>query len=814
MHYKQINAAFGRKGLIAKSNAYNSEKEVVRWAFSKKGDHVVAKKLEALMLDNPWLLQTTAFSRSGQQSLSLWQLLISVNRINVLAFLLEKFPQMAGVPNQYGHTLMHAAIPNPPLLAKVCASAAALVNKADFTGNNPLHWAVMNGYIQSVDILLSHTDVDRFARNSAQHSVFQLGAENKEILDTLLNVSHGNGLRSTPPNRKALLEKIIPTLAQPSAAGLDLLDAVQAPHTGTSAETASAGMSALSWEEQSAMMVVLLHHLQDACNAQCDAALSQRLCQQFVDTATEVPLFAKDGLRSLLNGMTLSFKLKTQLLTAMSQRISVLHRPIVTLEEQIKRTFYIWLSNGNHHQPANQKAKPNFQHKSGRASRQALMQTLWDFLQEPQNPTDIELVLLALRSRQSSGEIVFCIGRLYHNMTSYQQGIAQYMVFNVLKEHPWDVQKNASKSFAYFIRRCQRAAKKNPSAPVFHNDILTLNKAKKTPDRLRLAENFTQLQRHFGEEKSPCSFEALLDQALKKPVKHRQEEVRIIARELFNVSRHYYQQQPLQELAQNNADERVHTNAFIAYFNRLNTILVKKILEQPKAKLHTALTLLPQIADALCDLSEENAYADLTGLMLIFSVISRSPIARLTQYWDKLSKRDATIVHELEILCTLEGNFRNLRILENTVSTALPCISIVLRDLIFAQEGNEHKEQRLHFQGKILSKIQRTQQQQAFKPVLFYSDLPTLMLNDSPINNAELEALSQSLQPRKMGDKSRSKGNVHQAVSMRSGRQFFERDYGETAHNAPQNNPSPPNPSSFATLRLDRPDNGSATGPR
>ena len=737
MDYENISHALDNE------NKHALPKRLRRLVRSKKSNDDVQAELAGCLLENKWLVTSHLFSR--YENVPLWQLLMNCKRTEVLEVLLHTFPEIAKGRNRRDQTLMHLVTSSPPLLKTLCLIYPTFVNKQDNKGNTPLHAAVINGALQSIKILLSTAPSALFIFNMKGKSVFQLAAENSDILNILFTQACTNKLTEEDPKRKALLDTI-PFLSVKTTH--DIL-----PNTSITDNVLhhknivpEVDISQFSEQEQSELIESTLLPLQK--NATHDS-VKEALYRCFTKFSGIIPLQQMNNIESIFSGSALPIESKRQLLAHVSDKIIEQRHPIQTQQENLKQDFYLWLSSQDNRIHTVEVATPKFESKSRYISRQETMKLLWECFQQALNPHDIEHLMLGLSGRSSVRASVYCINRLYKHLNQYQQIMAQYMVYNLLQNDPYAFRDTALKCFNSFMQTCQEHAQNDPKSPSFYKKIKVINELEINDANTIAVDNFESLQQWCRLAKKEVSFENLLSKALKKPTDNRQKEVNSIAKELVAMSMCYYQPLPLAELAKNTETKKHRGQAFTNYFNNLSNLFVTSILSVETAKLPTALEILPQLANALCDLSEENSYADLTSLMIICACIHQHPIARLSNYWDKISEENTAIINELTLLCDNKDNYRHLRTLTATAKLSLPCSAVVHRDLRFAWDGNENGLQRLLMIGKVLAPIHQTQRQIQYQSISFCTDLPQTMERYKPKNEKVLDALSLIHKPKK-----------------------------------------------------------------
>ncbi len=416
------------------------------------------------------------------------------------------------------------------------------------------------------------------------------------------------------------------------------------------------------------------------------------------------------------------------------------------IQQSLKQQFHGWLNDTDNQLKNTEKTQPDFSKLSTQQPRQKSIELLWNFIQSTQNPDELAQNTLGLMGVLPIREILIGINRLYPHLNAYQQGLAQYMVFNLLKNDPHTMQETAASQFERFLRRCA----KEP-APLYAVNLQDLQRANHTYTALN--KNFLELQALVNQnnktEQHPqpskdnlVSFEALVDSALAKSSKNRQVEVTLIAHELMNMTKCFYQRISIEELCLRKDEQKENVKNFVKYFNIINNFLVKKILKQPTEKIESAVLLLAQIADVLYSLKSEQSFADLSGLLLMASALNNSSVSRL------ILNPDQPLLRKLQNICSPANNHAGFTELSHSVEYAFPNIPLTQKSLTFAKDGNPNLLDRVLVMGSILKAVQEASDRVKNQAAEFATDLPSFVQRYKPLTDDALYEASLAHRPR------------------------------------------------------------------
>lgn len=239
------------------------------------------------------------------------------------------------------------------------------------------------------------------------------------------------------------------------------------------------------------------------------------------------------------------------------------------------------------------------------------------------------------------------------------------------------------------------------------------------------------------------SFDELVNNALAKESTGRDKEIAQIALAIMKNNMLFYQKVGICEFYNKNWSRQEHPELSpnirtqTAHINILTDYFIEKILNQPPENITNAVKLIVQLAHALCPLEKSSSsgkpYPDLTGLLIMASVLNSASISRVTPYLKQLTTNEQAICEEMVQLCDKRFNSRWMRYIEKLPS--LPFVGIAQSDITFIIDGNpEDLLNMSELLGQTLLRILKTKVHVYSGVCTHETDLP-LILNKKNTNN-------------------------------------------------------------------------------
>lgn len=385
---------------------------------------------------------------------------------------------------------------------------------------------------------------------------------------------------------------------------------------------------------------------------------------------------------------------------------------------------------------------------------------------------------LGLLLSHSYLELLVCIRRLYPDFDTAQKLVANFIVLQLLIHHVNDkiLPFPTLTLQLRFIRDLNAHEDHGLPETIAESINDRLDKALELNmsfSKLPLFRNFHLLNRAIGQPdfvQMSQSFDELVNNALQtRSKKRRAHQISLIAGELKMLTIYLYQHVSIDEYAnngwskENKAELAPHVCQLTNMINKLNLYFAEKILTQPKDNVKNVLRFISELTEAICPLEGER-YPDLNSTVLLSSVLDRICVSRLKPIFDTLKEREKKIFEELEIVVSTRKNAEYMRKIYSNRRTALPFSGNLVKQITFAQEGNDgnrHNDEnndsigneqilnRAEASGAVLRTLMEVKLLINFTRVHFHTNLPVFITQYQEPSEELLDCLSYRLLPNK-----------------------------------------------------------------
>ncbi|USQ15429.1 ankyrin repeat domain-containing protein (plasmid) [Legionella lytica] len=766
------------KNLITSNdNEKNIAKTLIKW-FNQ----------DSSLLDITYLLDQNVF-----------HFLMRKSKFYVIEKLLENetWRSKASHCDRSGHTVLHYAAKCDAscirILALLMGYFPELLNKADNSGNTPIHTAVLHNQSWAVQMLVKSPLVNRSLPNLKGESPMRLAVDNKELNQALFCIELASleqlDLRYRSPNSstKEMLWKEFPLLSSRSHidnASSSSSNSKPCPSTPRAviADTIEENSGKNSHDNQIVTTDQLIYLVQDLIIAyKIDSHTSRaiKLQEQFNQfclhhSVENIIDFDKADLDAQQVRLILS--------KAINFLYPIAHKRYSLIQHEFNSLLKLFAySLVNNQLLVETPPLGELNISTEKHQNIILLQKLWLLTagQEMPNSTrefDFGILsrrILGLLNSYSLMEILIGLRIIYSDCDLAQKSIANFLIIQLLFYHviehialppllgmhlrflssrnmnPTSNLGEMGKQFNEYLEKAFQLSSMISSQPVLHNFYI-----------IRQQLSYQKLVATNN------SFDDLINQALALPPKKRIEHVKLIAHELRSLTMAFYQRVSVVEfrdegwLKEKRQQSAPHITELTKQFNKLSAYFSEKVLTQSAENIQNALQFLIELAQHLCPLDSEH-YLDLNHLMMLSSVFNSIGISRLTNVFNTMSSTEQSIIDEVNHAVSNKKNFKFMRDIYNAYRTTLPFLGYILTETTFANSGNDNELVRAEMVGVVLKKLMEIKVQVNFEQATHSTTLPLFLENYTAPNEEFLYQNSLKIQPQKEEKSPRKSLSMH-----------------------------------------------------
>lgn len=650
-----------------------------------------------------------------------------------------------------------------------------LLNKADNSGNTPLHTAVLNNQSWAVRMLVKSPQVNRSLTNLKGETPMRLVGNNYELNQILFCLELASieqlDLRYRSPNSstKEKLWKEFPLLSRCQTDIVSSSSMLRVPNAEIVEGSLIKENKNLP-EHQGIppeQLIFLVHDLINAYKTDSNSSEAGRLQEQFNQFCVH------NSLENIIDFDKADLDPK-QIRMILSRAISFLypaaHKRYLLVQHEFNsllKLFAHLLINNRVLVETPPLGELNI--NTEKYHNKMLLQTLWLLIAGQEIPHSVREFdfgilshrILGLLNSYSLIEILIGLRLIYPDCDIAQRAIANFLILQLLFYHvtaqiclppllgmhlrflcnlntnPKSELGEIGKLFNEYLEKAFQLGSMMSSHPLLYNFY-----------RIKQQVNLVELI------KINDSFDDLIDQALVLPPKKRIEHVALITHELRTLTMAFYQRVSLSEfrdecwLKEKRQQTAPHITELTEQFNKLSAYFSEKILTQSAENLQNALLFFAELAQCLCPLDSE-LFPDLNHLMMLSSVFNNMGVSRLTNAFNTLPSREREVIDEVNLVVSNKRNFKFMRDIYNAYRTTLPFLGYILTEITFANSGNDNELVRAEMVGVVLKKLMEIKVQINFEQIIHRTTLPVFLDSYTPPDEELLYQASLKLKPLK-----------------------------------------------------------------
>lgn len=673
-----------------------------------------------------------------------------------LSYICKKLPTLVNEKDNIGQLPLHygAITGDVASLDRLIKANNANVNIKDEFGNTPLHYAVISGNIKAISILQAVPGLRYDLKNKKGDSVISLAKNNPDILAVL-------GARNLSVPTLENLNKLSKEFSiMPSSARKTSPTSVQALNEEKRRltprnETYSPRKKAEKTQDKQKQKQMSEDGLVDALNQYTKIAATVNYVQdreaqlkemfRYFQTLCLEQYFQQDSkFRLFIISLKTRPWILTDILSMLSAEIqqqyeNLTHKLDALVDECTLRIHSIELSG--------EKSSLDTIPLSRLSKKEDF--TLKDlFTYIIQNETTVEDGLLkAVLLTYNFEACLLELANLMGVLSPEERGIVYYIVFKMtlLQLTAFESSLDKLKIQVSVIRQLSKLYE----LPDTFNEIFIDSffdrffkfGAEFFNQQLLKNYNFL-LNKQVQKTENLLNFDALIDEALKKPSHTREVHILKVVHELRCQSQLFYKKTSLCELyaycfskAKEPLKKTEALEAEAMRINRLANYFVAKIFEKNHADgvegLKNAVIFMIQLATYLCPV-EQGAYPDLNSVLMIAGVLGDASISRLFTLFE-LGKEYSAMYKKIEQIVDPVGNYKNLNNIYDSIVHSIPYIGQTKSELIRIADKTEHFYKQLHLFAKATEGLQKIYRTSAFLFLSPFSSIDTVIHSKYPM---------------------------------------------------------------------------------